>query len=234
MRTSFVLLGVLFLSVPAASQGQNCSTFYPMSEGAEFELTNYNAKDKVTGKVVYQIGNVATVGGATEAKVRATVYDEKNRALDPMEYTIRCKDGNLYMDLKRFLNPEQMKGDMQFSGEASYLEIPAVLSVGSVLPDGSFEGEMTNGEGKSFMKMSVGVSNRKVEGQESITTPAGTFDAYKITGDVEVGTRAMGLKLPSAKVGTAEWYARDTGIVRSESYRKGKLIAYSVLTRLDK
>jgi hypothetical protein len=63
-----------------------------------------------------------------------------------------------------------------------------------------------------------------VDAIEDVTTPAGTFNCVKISYDIETKTfmtmRASGI----------EWYAKDVGVVRSESYNgKGKLTGYSVL-----
>lgn len=228
------LLLALVAALPGLGRAQNCSTYFPFSKGATFELTNYNAKDKVTGRVAYEILDMKNIGGFTEATVRATIYDEKNKAMDPMEYAVRCKDGALAIDMRSFIPAEQMKGDMQFEGEASFLEVPSALEAGATLPDGSFEGEMSSGDAKSIMTMRVAMTNRKVEAKENMTTPAGTFEAYKLSSDMEVGTRAMGIKLPSMKAHTVEWYAKDAGVVRSETWRKDKLVAYSQLTKLQK
>jgi len=73
--------------------------------------------------------------------------------------------------------------------------------------------------------MNVWITNRKVEAIEDITTPAGTFTCYKISSDVE--TKMM-MKI---SIKSVEWYAKNVGTVRTESYNNnGKLTGYTLLT----
>lgn len=77
------------------------------------------------------------------------------------------------------------------------------------------------------MTITVNIINRKVEGTEEITTPAGTFSCVKISYDVVVKSI---MKISSKVI---DWYAKDVGVVRSENYRSnGKLTGYSIMTDL--
>jgi hypothetical protein len=231
MLPGLILAAVLVAGVNA----QPCSTYFPFSEGAQFELQSFNAKNKLTGSTSYQILSVTNEGGASSALVRMQPVDAKNRPGNPIEYTVQCRDGNMFVEMRSFLDPETMKAykDMDVTLDANYLEVPANLAAGAILNDGQMEVKVAN-EGRNMATLSVAITNRRVDAAESITTPAGTFDAVKITSDMEMGTRAMGIKLPSAKFSSAEWYVKDVGVVRSESYRKGKLFAYNVLTKLER
>ena len=75
------------------------------------------------------------------------------------------------------------------------------------------------------MKMTVNIMNRKVEGKESVTTSAGTFDCFVISYDHE---SKMGIKIRgSAK----QWYSEGVGMVKQENYnKKGKLMGSSLHT----
>jgi hypothetical protein len=67
--------------------------------------------------------------------------------------------------------------------------------------------------------------NRKVEALESITTPAGTFECYKLTYDMEIKS------MIKMTVKATQWVARNVGAVKTESFDKnGKLVGYSLLT----
>lgn len=77
--------------------------------------------------------------------------------------------------------------------------------------------------------MSFMVTNRKVIGKESVTTPAGTFECYKISYDI--ATKMM----INMKTKATEWYARGTGLIKSETYSTdGKLMGSNVLTSIKK
>ncbi len=80
------------------------------------------------------------------------------------------------------------------------------------------------------MSITIAITNRMVEKRETITTPAGTFDCYKITYDVQTG---MGFIKTNTK--TAEWYSGKAGSVRTETLdKKGKLMGYSQITSIKK
>jgi hypothetical protein len=77
--------------------------------------------------------------------------------------------------------------------------------------------------------MYVNLSNRKCAAIESVTTPAGTFECYKITQDVEA--KAI-VKVLATDI---TWLAEGVGVVKSESYdKKGKLMGSSQLTKFEK
>lgn len=81
--------------------------------------------------------------------------------------------------------------------------------------------------------MDFAIKNRTVAGQEEMTTPAGTFSCYKITYDMDMNVKVMGMGRTTNLTGT-EWIAEGVGMVRNEQYDKnGKLNSYSVLTKLE-
>lgn len=65
----------------------------------------------------------------------------------------------------------------------------------------------------------------KVGGMESITTPAGTFDCFKVTYTMKINMGAN-----SQKIYVTEWYAPGIGMVKSvNADKKGNLIAQEEL-----
>jgi hypothetical protein len=84
-------------------------------------------------------------------------------------------------------------------------------------------------QGVKMMTMTVVVTNRKVEAVENITVPAGTYECYKITYDIE---SKMMFKVQTKAV---EWYSMNIGLVKSETYdQKGKLAGSSELKSCSK
>jgi hypothetical protein len=80
--------------------------------------------------------------------------------------------------------------------------------------------------------MTTNIINRKVEGQESITTPLGTFNCYKISYDVNVVTKTMGFSMKSNSKGV-QYMCTDKGAIKSEVYNdKGTLMSYSIMTKV--
>ncbi|MBE0641630.1 MAG: hypothetical protein IH599_06305 [Bacteroidales bacterium] len=116
--------------------------------------------------------------------------------------------------------------EMEVSGDE--LEIPEKLSVGQTLDDGEIVIKVMN-QGMAMMNMAVKVFNRKVEAKEKITTPAGSFDCYKLSYDVE--SKVM-LKISSKG---EEWIAEGIGVVKTATYSKaGKLTGYSLITAITR
>jgi hypothetical protein len=87
---------------------------------------------------------------------------------------------------------------------------------------------LINGTANPMLNQTITVSNRKVEGMEKVTTAAGTFDCVKISEDVEFKT------IIKFQVNTVSWYSKEVGLVKSESYRKGKLMGSTELSSIKK
>ena len=97
------------------------------------------------------------------------------------------------------------------------MEIPLNPLPGQTLPDANIEMAMIMGFVN--MKMSADITNRKVEAIEDISVSGGSFKCYKFSGDIN--TVAMGIKVQAKSI---EWYAKNVGMVKSESYdKKGNL-----------
>jgi hypothetical protein len=102
------------------------------------------------------------------------------------------------------------------------------MKAGDLLKNGDMKIAFSSG-GMTIMNMSFSVTNRKVEAVESVTTPAGTFDCYKISFDV--ATKMM----VNVKTKGVEWYAKGVGMVKTETYSTdGKLLGSNILTSIKK
>jgi hypothetical protein len=196
-------------------------------------MIHYTEKGKITGKSLSQVISIKDDGGVLTAIIKGTVFDDKEKELTSMDYEYICDHGILKMDLKRFI-PDEMfdSGDINFEMEGTFLEFPENIEVGQTLKDGMIEGKMMmEGNPASMnMTMTVKILNRKIESEESITTPAGTFSCFKISYDLESGTEIMGINT-SVTLKGIDYLAEDIGVIKTESYnRKGKLTGYSLLT----
>jgi hypothetical protein len=221
-------ISLLFLLLVVAGYGfsQDCESWFPARKGAFIEMKNYDDKDKTTGIIRQTVTNVSDIPNGVEIKVHSQILDAKEKVLNEQDMEMRCQGGIFYMDMKNFYNqPTGSNNDVEMTIDATDLEFPSTLSVGQTLPDGNMT--MTYPAGPMTMTMGVNITNRRVVDRETITTPAGTFDCYKITYDIE-------LKVPIKMSNSAiQWYAKDAGAVRTETYnKKGKLIGYTLLTSI--
>ncbi len=150
------------------------------------------------------------------------IYDKKNKLIYDKDMDMTCNNGIVTLDMTRLIPEEQLQAfkDMNMKLDMDNLEIPEKLEPGMTLDDGSI-----TMSGDLPMTMTVNITDRKVESKETITTPAGSFDCYKIVYTVDT---KMLMNMKSSGV---DYIAEGVGMVRNETYNKsGKLTGYSELT----
>lgn len=206
------------------SLAQECTFYYPQTEGAKLEYTSYDAKDKVTGSSIQTIKKVTEEPGAVSATIEVQLFDKKGKDLGTKAYDVKCENGIYSIDMKSFMDPATMASyeEMDVKVNSTNLEIPTNLNIGDILPDGKLDITVYS-EGMKIMGMNTDITQRIVEGKEQITTEAGTFDCYKITYTITTKT------MFSVRVEAAEWIAENVGTIKSETYSRGKSIGYSLL-----
>ena len=217
---------LLFFVVFGYTAGVNaqCNPYYSFKDGASWEITNYNAKDKVEGRQLNTVKSMEEIANGWTAEMNMKSYDKKDELVLDKDIEASCEDGIIKMDMDRFFTEETMQAfkDMDMSIETTNLEIPSDLAVGKVLNDASLKMS-----GSMPFKMEVNIVDRKVVAKESIKTSAGTFECYKITYTIKTKT------IMSMETKGADWIAENVGMVRSENYNKnGKLKGYSLLTKM--
>lgn len=223
-----ITLALTFIGIIFQSFSQDCVFYCPVKEGTKTETKRYNAKDKIQGTDKQTILSKKVTGNDVAVTIKSESYDDKDKLLGNRDLTFECKNGVFFFDMKNLIDPQTMSAykDMEVKMTATNLDMPSTLSVGKTLGDGNVQMSVSN-QGMNLMTMTVNISNRKIEAIEKITTPAGTFDCYKISYDVE--TKMM-FKIQTKGI---DWIAKEVGTVRSESYDgKGKLTGYTVLTSI--
>jgi len=224
------LIYTLFLIVcGTASVMAQCNEYYQFGEGNEWEFESYNAKGKLTGKNHQKVTSFEKTSNGFVAAVKSTFYDDKKKETMTGDLEFKCEGGTMYIDMRNFISDEQLKafGTQELAVDSENLEIPSNLSVGQSLKDGSVK-VTASGSGIP-MAITVNITNRKVVGKESITTPAGTYDCFKITSDIATVTQ-MGIKM-NVNISSIEWITPKLGVVKSESYNKNdKLMGYTLLS----
>ena len=106
------------------------------------------------------------------------------------------------------------------------LEYPADLAPGKKLKDGKIT---ITAQGSAIpIQIEVNIVDRVVEKKETITTPAGTFETWKIKAKT-VMKQQMGMNM-TFDFDQVEWISKNVGMVRNEMYDKGKMKGYTILT----
>lgn len=229
MKKIFIT-GLLVLSVTLVySQCEN--GYFPFREGVKMEMTSYNKKDKEIGKSSNEILSVED----SKAQVKSMIYDKKGELITEGTFEVLCENNMIKMDFKNFVPDEMMDQyeNMEVTVEGDYINIPSDLEVGQELNDGSGKMtiDMSGGSGLNMKNViNMTFRDRKVTAKENITTPAGTFDTYKVEQVMVTEMEIMGMSR-STEISSSTWYSKGIGAIKTENYdEKGNLTSYTLLT----
>lgn len=220
---------LILLTINLSYSQTKCKPYLPVDKGTTWEITNYSAKGKVAGRVTYELIDKVENGNDIIFTVKTITFDKKDKEIFTNTFEAKCIDGKFDFDMAFKMDGGALKAyeNMDVQVDASKFEIPDLDSTpGTQLEDGSLTVNVDTGSIGLF-KMTVLVTDRIVETRQSLTTPAGNFDCIILS--QKVSTKLM-IRIQGA---SKEWYAKNVGLVRSESYnKKGKLIGYSELTKI--
>lgn len=223
--------------LPENSRAQDlCSDYKLFRENAGYEMLSYDDKDRQTARMTYKVVGINKSGDKVEANIHSQVFDKKDKLATEGDFTIGCDNGTIWMDMRSMMNPQTMDAykNMEMTMQGDKMFYPNKLEAGQKLENGTMTIEMKDkSSGRNMMTMVMKVVDRTVEGKENIKVPAGTYDSYKIRQSTEMENRAMGMKMPGMRVETVEYYVPEIGMVRSETYRNGKLQSYMVLSKIE-
>ncbi|MBL0015998.1 MAG: hypothetical protein IPP17_06035 [Bacteroidetes bacterium] len=230
--TRFMFAGFLSLAVGFGMvKAQGCDAYYPMKKGAAFELSHFNAKDKLESTTSTTILEESNAGDVFSVTAESVSKDAKGKESSTVKYDVTCQGGEFHMDMRStsFGQSQQMEGmeNVEMKIESEDMVFPKGLTVGTVLPDAGMT--MTASmNGMTIMNTTIRVFNRKVTAKEELTTTAGKFSCVVIEEDIE--SKMMGMNVQSH---TKSWYALGVGMVRSENSSNGKPQGYTLLTKIS-
>jgi uncharacterized protein YfdQ (DUF2303 family) len=222
-----LLIAIFCYSSISALRAQDCPMYYPDKENTQMEYKQYDKKGGLSGSSIQKITSIKKTAASTEIAVSAESFDAKGKSLGTANLKARCEGGVFYVDMSTYLNMQSTEAykDMEMSVEGGNLEMPSGMKAGDALKDGNLKMSFSSG-GMTIMNMTVSITNRKVEAVENVTTPAGTFECYKISYDIAT---KVGITM---KMNSVEWYANKVGMIKSETYKDGKLMGSNVLSAL--
>ena len=207
-----------------AAKAQDCAGYYYMQGNKTIEMTMYKSNGKEHGKRITKISNVSTSGNTMTSTANVEVLDKDGKTISTGSNKMECTGGVFKCDIKVNIPEAQQKqidkGNGSAKAENVYVEYPADMKVGDVLKDANMHMDMTTnvGSGGQGMDQTVdmNITNRKVAGKESVTSPAGTWDCFKITSNSKMQIKTMGIGFPMS-FDVTEWFAPGFGVVKSES-----------------
>ena len=213
------LVCMFFISITAASQ--DCKNYLFLQNNKTIEMTIYNKKGDVAGRQVYTVSDYKNSGGIASATVNTEMFDKKGKSIVKSVNNVQCKGGVMMMDMKMNIPQGQQFSNTEAKAENVYIEYPSTMSVGETLKDGHMQLETDSKGMKQTLTMDI--TNRKVEGKESVTTSAGTWECYKITSSSKMKITTMGIGIP-INTEVTEWYAPGVGVIKTESKAGGTAI----------
>lgn len=225
------LLLVVFLScagygIAGAAQPLVCT-----QKGATFERANYDSKGKLAGYTQMVVEQCDSTADGVCVKNRTFSLDSQRKPVEqkvgertlPAEQTeqIIVRPSEMVIPLGSADLPSVEGVEASFSGDE--YTIPYALEPGQALPDIHFSFTMSSDGHSMSIKMTI--DQRKVLARETVVTPAGTFEAFKVS---ERMTFKLFIIKESMK--TITWYVPGIGAVREEAQRgNGKVESRSEL-----
>ena len=220
------------LSSGLTSSAQICNTYYFMKANSTVEQSHFDDKGKLSLTTEYKVGDVSSVDNGSEAAIMQKVFDKKGKIISEGTAKIRCDGDNLFIDMKLSMpvGPVAPGGNVEASSKKVYLPYPKNIKAGDKLENAQFS--MSLDQGSIIQTIEMFVRNRQAEAEESVTTPAGTWNCVRISFEMEMVSRTMGIPIRVRMKGT-EWYAPGFGVVKTESFSKnGKLAGTSEITSI--
>ena len=228
MKIQSVLILFLFAASSLPAQDA-CDGYYPFEEGTSFTLTTYNKKGKVSSSASHQLLQMQETTDGMEAEIHMEIADDKGKEIATSDYTVECRDGNFILDMQNmYTSMNEAYAGLDATVETTGIIMPPQLEVGQELEDAHTKIQVSS-SGFSVMTTEVTIEDRLVTDTETITTPAGTFECMIITSTFR--SKAMMVNMEYQLI---EWFAEGYGLIRSETYRKGKLESYTELTAFER
>ncbi len=240
MKKSVAFIVCFFIA--AQLFAQDCMQYMYMKKNRTIEMTATNNKGEVAFKSVTKVSDVNTSGGVTTANVVSEAYDKNGKLMSSSNVTYKCDGGVMMMDMNLNVpqaSQQNTKMEMKMVNN-SYMEYPSSMHVGDHLKDASTQMETTMNNGMTAIT-TVQVTDRNIVSKESVTTPAGTWDCFKITYKTTSATTLKGganadtvnnamsqmdkirakfgklaPKMPSNTSETTMWYAPNFGMVKTQ------------------
>lgn len=213
---SFLLCGAVTLFALNIN-AQDCTGYYFLQNNKTIEMAILNKKGEQSAKQVYTVSNVNTSGSSATANLESEMFDKKGKSMAKSKANIKCDGGVMMIDMKMSM-PQQPGTEMDVKADDIYMEYPNNMNVGDNLKNATMHLDWDNKGMKQSMDMEV--FDRKVEGKEKITTPAGSWDCYKISYKSKTRIKTMGIGVPM-NIDGVEYFAPGFGIVKTASKHGG-------------
>ncbi len=221
MKKYFFIAAILIFNLDSKAQ---CNQYFKVKNGTNWTMSNFDAKGKLQGKTIQKVTEYSETSNEFVATFEITSVDKKGEQTMVGSSTMKCEDGVIYFDMNDMFPQEQMQSmeNFEMTVEGTNLELPSSLKIGQELKDANIVMKVN---GPMVMNFKIDITGRKVLGEETLNTPAGSFECFKISQDIYMKT------VIKMEMRSIEWFSKDVGMVKSETYdKKNKLKSYTLLT----
>ena len=205
------------------SNAQNCATFYPTEVDKTLTYHQFDKRENLdlitTYTVLENTGSGLTIG--------VSLKDKDGELITNASYKAICDNGTTRLDPDSVMTTylQQYEG-MEYTIEGDAIIVASDYEVGEVLPDAEIV--MAVSAGIVNIRSTVTMTDKKVVRQESLSTPAGTFNCYVIT---YTNKLKMGF---SKTFQSTQWIAEGVGMVQEETYKtNGRLLTRTMLQTIN-
>ncbi|MDA7803810.1 hypothetical protein N8987_04470 [Crocinitomix sp.] len=237
MKKKIVMFGVVMIAYAgfsaslrtAGSDIDIYTTYFPAVIGKELVYENFGSNDKLESSEIMTVKDVRDTTGGIVIDAHAISKDKKGEVVLDNDFSFSCIDGVFRISFESIMDASMMDAykDMEIEMTQTELAFPKSMDVATSLPDGTMTVKIKT-NGTQIMTMTMNVTNRKIEAKESITTPADTFEAFKMT-----ETQHTSMMFMNKTYKSVNWIVPGIGSVRSEMYTdKDKLNSYRILTSI--
>ncbi|QJB33764.1 hypothetical protein HF324_21465 [Chitinophaga oryzae] len=224
---------ILLLLVAGSLSAQDCGGYYYLLNNAQVEMTVFDGSNAPIGKTLYKVSNVRKEATGTASDFTATVFDKSDNMITTSQGSFKCTGDGVAIDMKVGMPSLSQLKDLKMEAKTTnvFLNYPANMQAGQELKGGTFE--MAGNMGGMEVGVAYTVNNRKVMGKEKITTPAGSWNCFKISYNLSFKMQMLGNSVPMELTAT-EWFAPGFGVVKTISYREGKEAGSTMITSFKK
>ena len=111
-----LLLALLFTF--SSSYAQDCSNYYYMQNNKTVEMSIFDKKGAMAGRLVYSISDVTNSNSMATASVKSEMFDKKGRTIAKGSSVMKCNGGTMMINMKMVMPTPQAEQISQASAKS--------------------------------------------------------------------------------------------------------------------
>lgn len=220
----------LAVAAPAPNQA------FGMADNTELIYQIKDAGGKPAGELRQRVVTLSSTERKESKKVvvpenittlKSGLYSNKNLLVRLQDLTFRSRRDTCFTDGLADLDADALRRfrDRKIAYSPAPVAWPNQPTVGTTLPDGGVDVQVSSSVVNIATVSTMLRKRRVVSGPSALTTPAGTFNCYKVEAVRESATVPRPDMAMRTSVKQVDYYAPGVGIVRTEIYGKNGKVA---------